>query len=75
MTDTIFVTKVVSLHWSSPTQLCIVQLEACESFTSLYTDCAYVVNDYTRPEVNLFKQNTADLEELPGGGGIPESAV
>jgi hypothetical protein len=36
----------------------------------------HVVNDYIRPEVNLFKQNTTDVEEYTSGkGGITESAV
>ena len=41
----------------------IVQLEAQAIHFFAKRDCLYVVNDYNRQKVGLFKQNTADLEE------------
>jgi hypothetical protein len=53
----------LTLHWSSPTQVCSSATCATSHSLLCTQDRPCVVINYMRPDVGLLKQNTADLEE------------
>ena len=64
----------LSLHWSSPTQVCNSATWGTGHALPCTQDCPVVLNNYIRTEVSQSIRNTADLHQNTSKN-IPESKV